>query len=208
MAAYILVFDKDKAPNNAKDFANWFEKKAQWKEQRNYYDIKGTSKNLSDFYLEITKEFPADYPEDEELAKKCVDYTIDSDLIYMCCPWSISIEFWEKVEELAQKYNLGYSDLDKIYWDENNVTKYELSYKQELQKKKDKPLETIRKILTALWIIGFISLSVPLIIFLITRDKKYLYTFLVIMIITYITIGIQETITNKLIKRQEKANNK
>ena len=27
MAAYILVFDKDKAPNNAKDFANWFEKK-------------------------------------------------------------------------------------------------------------------------------------------------------------------------------------
>ena len=204
MAVYMLVFDKSKAPSNSKDFANWFEKKSKWDGDRNYHDIEGTSKCLSDFYLELSKEYPPiGCSENADSLNKSIDYTIDSDLIYFSPSWTKADEVWNKVEELAQKYDVGYSDLGKIFWTKSNVTKFALSDKQELYEKEDKSLEVITEILWKLSLACFVLAPLLFLIYLVFAVKMILYLSIGTGIFSFICFGIQESLVNKLTKRYD-----
>jgi len=118
MSVDILVFDKSKAPTEPMEFLKWFYKKSEWNSDRDYNDIKGTSQPLVDFFMELVKEYPSmngefaptddELENNPELENKLIDYTIDDDLIYMGVAYSVSDEAFDKIEDLAYKYGLGY----------------------------------------------------------------------------------------------------
>lgn len=155
----VLVFDKSKAPKSSIEFGEWFEEKSKWSEERDYFDIKGTTKPLVDFFMELNQIFPemnGPYsPTEEEINNnpdielRLADYTIGSDLIYIGFPWSLAEEANDKVRELAFKYGLWYSDMVNIYWDKNNIENF-------ATKTKNKP-STKRKIINILCSILFIA---------------------------------------------------
>ena len=148
MSANFLVFEIDKAPKDPSAFMDWFQKKAKWEGDRDYFSTKGTSQPLVDFYRELTKEFPdmngQDGPSDEELEtnpeleSRLTDYTIDDDLIYMGFGWSIVEEAEERVKELAFQYHLGFSDLFKIYLDRDTVIPFPKKSPKESRNKEKK----------------------------------------------------------------------
>ena len=59
MSLDLLVFNKTKAPSDPMEFLKWFHKKAEWKADRDYNDIKGTDQPLVDFFMEMIKTYPA-----------------------------------------------------------------------------------------------------------------------------------------------------
>ena len=95
MSADLMVFDKSKAPVEPMQFLKWFYEKTAWTSDRDYYDIKGMSPELVNFFMEIIREYPAMNgpfsPSDEEMEKiednleqesRLTEYNIDDDLIY------------------------------------------------------------------------------------------------------------------------------
>ena len=95
MSANLMVFDKSKAPAEPMEFLKWFYEKTAWTSERDYYDIKGASPELVNFFMEIIREYPAMNgpfaPSDEEMKKiednpeqesRLTEYNIDDDLIY------------------------------------------------------------------------------------------------------------------------------
>ena len=75
MSANLMVFDKSKAPAEPMEFLKWFYAKTAWTSDRDYYDIKGASPELVNFFMEIIREYPAmnanliEYPK-ESVKKK------------------------------------------------------------------------------------------------------------------------------------------
>ena len=95
MSADLMVFDKSKEPVEPMQFLKWFYEKTAWTSDRDYYDIKGMSPELVNFFMEIIREYPAMNgpisPSDEEMEKiednleqesRLTEYNIDDDLIY------------------------------------------------------------------------------------------------------------------------------
>lgn len=131
MSADLMVFDKSKAPTEPLEFLKWFYKKSEWDSDRDYFDTKGTSKLLTDFFMELVKEYPAmngeyapteeELENDPELESKLIDYTIDDDLIYMGIAYSVSEDAFERIEALAYKYGLGYYDMFEVHLDKDTV---------------------------------------------------------------------------------------
>ncbi|MCR5166799.1 MAG: hypothetical protein K6C13_06260 [Oscillospiraceae bacterium] len=91
----------------------------------------GTSKPLTDFFMELVKEYPAmngKYsPTEEELLNNpelesmMIDYTIDDDLIYMGIAYSVSEEVFVTIEKLAYKYGLRYYDMYSVHTDKDTI---------------------------------------------------------------------------------------
>ena len=53
MSADLMVFDKSKAPVEPMEFLKWFCEKTAWTSDCDYYDIKGASPELVNFFMEI-----------------------------------------------------------------------------------------------------------------------------------------------------------
>lgn len=51
MSADLMVFDKSKTSTEPLDFLKWFYEKAEWNSDRDYFDIKGTSESLVNFFM-------------------------------------------------------------------------------------------------------------------------------------------------------------
>lgn len=129
MSLDLLVFDKSKAPSEPMEFLRWFHKKAEWKADRDYSDIKGTDQPLVDFFMEMIKTYPAmngpyapsdeEFEQDPELEDSpyLTDYCIDEDLIYMAFAYSVADG--DFVQKLAFKYGLGFFDMFFMYLDED-----------------------------------------------------------------------------------------
>lgn len=192
MSCDILVFDKSKAPKASIEFRKWFEEKSKWSEERDYFDIKGTTKPLVDFFMELNQIFPemnGPYSPTEEVINndpdielRLADYTIGSDLIYIGFSWSLAKEAENKVRELAFKYGLGYSDMVNIYWDENNSERLAI-------KAKNKP-STKRMILDILCIVLLIAGLISVIFYFVTVSLVYGIVAIVFILMGFI-IGIK-----------------
>lgn len=166
MSCDILGFDKSKAPKTSREFEEWFKEKSKWSENRDYFDIKGTTKPLVDFFMELNQIFPemnGPYSPTEEVINnnpdinlRLADYTIGSDLIYVGFPWSLAGEAENKVRELAFKYGLGVSDMVNIYWDENNSEKLIIPKSIKAKNKKSTKRIIINILCSILFIVGVI----------------------------------------------------
>ena len=131
MSLDLLVYVKEKAPEDPVDFLEWFWKKAEWSGKRDYYDIEGADERLAAFFLEMIKTFPAmngkyapteeDYAADPELedSPMVTEYNIDEDLIYMAFSYSVGDTADELIRKLALQNGLGYFDMFNLYPDEN-----------------------------------------------------------------------------------------
>ena len=151
MSADLMVFDKSKAPAEPMEFLKWFYEKTTWTSDRDYYDIKGASPELVNFFMEIIREYPAMNgpfaPSDEEMEKieddpelesRLTEYNIDDDLIYMGFAWSVSDKACELVEELAYKHGLGFFDMFDVHLDRNTVIKIPQISKEKLNQEENK----------------------------------------------------------------------
>lgn len=154
MSADLMVFEKSKTPTEPLDFLKWYYEKTEWNSDRDYFDIKGTSEPLVNFFMEIKEIFPEmngpfapseeDLENNPELEFRLTDYTIDDDLIYMGFAWSHAEEAEKIVEKLAFKHGLGYFDMFTLRFDENTsipvpqISKEELLIKVNKTDKKKK----------------------------------------------------------------------
>lgn len=115
MSYNIGVFDCDIVPDTKVGFINWFKKKSEWNEDRDYDSLMGCSEKLCKFFMDIKETFPPmngeyapDYDDiDEDTESKLVDYCICEEMIYMASGWSVADEFDVKVKEKAKEYGLG-----------------------------------------------------------------------------------------------------
>lgn len=115
MSYYIGVFDGALVPDTRSAFVNWFKKKSEWNDDRDYDSLTGCSEKLCAFFMDIKQvfqplngEYAPDYDNiDEDTESKLIDYCICEELIYMSSGWSVADEFSVNVKEKAQKYGLG-----------------------------------------------------------------------------------------------------
>ena len=73
MSYDLMVFEKNAAPKNRKDFMEWYYNQTEWTEEHSYDDPSVTSNNLRNWFMEIIKKFPQMNgpfaPSDDELDK-------------------------------------------------------------------------------------------------------------------------------------------
>lgn len=165
MSADLMVFYKSRAPVEPRKFLKWFYEKTAWTSDRDYYDIKGTSPELVNFFMEIIREYPAMNglfaPSDEEMEKieddpelesRLTEYNIDDDLIYMGFAWSVSDKACELVEELAYKHGLGFIDMFDVHLDRNPVIKIPQISREKLNHEESKQVPKRKGLLG--WLFG------------------------------------------------------
>jgi len=116
MSYDLMVFEKNDAPKNKKDFMEWYHKQKEWSEGHDYNDPAITSNNLRKFFMEIIKKYPPmNGPfalNDDEIAKMknesyLTDYSIGKVVIYATFAYSVSAQAYRTVRQLARKYDVG-----------------------------------------------------------------------------------------------------
>jgi len=119
MSYDLMVFNPKIAPKTESDFLDWYNKQTEWKEDHNYDDVKVTSTELQNWFLEIIKEFPAlngpHAPSDiddrfENEDDTLTDHCIGKDLIYSGFRWSVAEKAYPRMLELAKKHKVGFYD--------------------------------------------------------------------------------------------------
>lgn len=118
MSFDLMVFEKTKAPNFFEDFLNWASEQTEWKEERDYDSIEGTSPRLAAWFMEMKDTFSplnGPYsPSDEEISEsrevegRLTDYSIGSDIVYAAFGWSAADEACELAVKLAEKHGVGF----------------------------------------------------------------------------------------------------
>lgn len=118
MSFDLMVFEKTRAPRFYEDFLNWTSEQTDWKEERDYNSINGTSSQLTAWFMEIKKKFPplnGPYmlSDEEAFASKKIeshltDYSIGSNIIYAAFGWSVADEACEATKKLAAKHGVGF----------------------------------------------------------------------------------------------------
>ena len=136
MSYDLMVFNPQTAPKSEVDFLKWSTQQIQWKEEHSYDNIKVTSLQLQNWFMEMIKEFPAingphapSNIEDIIDANEVTDYSIGKDVIYAAFKSSISHKAYSKMLELAEKHNVGFYDISntgKIYRTDNHKNYREL----------------------------------------------------------------------------------
>ena len=120
MSYDLMVFEKSVAPNNRKDFMEWYKKQTEWSEDHGYDDPSVTSPALKNWFAEIEKTFPPmngpNAPTDEEIddmenESYLTDYSIGQEVIYASFSWSLTEEAYEKMKLLALKHGVGFFDV-------------------------------------------------------------------------------------------------
>lgn len=121
MSYDLMVFDKNKKFEDRNQFMDWYDKLTEWEEEVDYDDYHHTTSELQKFFMDIKDTFPplnGEFaPDDDELERLedegiyCVDYCIAKEAIYMAFAWSNADNAYEKVRELASKYNVAFFDV-------------------------------------------------------------------------------------------------
>lgn len=118
MSYDLAVFEKQKAPAQAKDFLAWYEEQTKWGGDYDYNDIAHASPNLQKFFQQVRTVFPPMNgpfsPSDEELAAKpaledrLCDYCIGEDLIYLSLAYSVADSAYHFVKRAAYFAGVGF----------------------------------------------------------------------------------------------------
>jgi len=120
MSYDLMVFEKNAAPKNRKDFMEWYYNQTEWTEEHSYDDPAITSNNLRNWFMEIIKKFPPMNgpfaPSDDELDNMendsyVTDYSVGKDVIYAAFAWSLAKEAYITVKKMAKEYDVGFFDV-------------------------------------------------------------------------------------------------
>lgn len=121
MSFDLMVFEVSKAPQNKKDFMEWYKRQLEWSEDHDYDDAELTSPALRDWYYEMIASYPAmngpDAPDDDaldadpDLEDRLTDYSVGHDVIYAAFAWSEAEKARELMWRLANKYGAGFFDI-------------------------------------------------------------------------------------------------
>jgi len=113
MSYDLMVFRKEAAPKNEKDFMEWYSKQAEWTEDHGYDDPSNTSDQLKNWFMEMKETFPAlngPFASTDPNVENLTDYTIGKDVIYAAFASTQAGLAYKKMIELAEKYKLGFFD--------------------------------------------------------------------------------------------------
>jgi hypothetical protein len=118
MSFDLMVFDKAKAPNFLEDFLAWSAVQTEWSEDRDYNDIKGTTPQLTAWFMAMKETFPplnGPYSPSDDVAfassdaeNHLTDYSIGSSIIYGGFAWSVAEEATQLAEKLAQEHGVDF----------------------------------------------------------------------------------------------------
>ena len=114
MSYDLMVFEKESAPKNRKDFMDWCSKQTEWSENQNYDDPKASSPKLHSWFVEMIKTFPAmngPFANDDYDNNNVSDYSIGNDVIYVAFAWSVAEQAYKTMTELAKKIGVGFWDV-------------------------------------------------------------------------------------------------
>jgi hypothetical protein len=120
MSYDLMVFEKDSAPGNRKDFIKWFHDQTNWSEEHDYNDPSLTSDSLRNWFLEMINTFPAmngPHANKELDDEHITGYSIGRDSIYIDFRWSVAEKAYKTVIELARKHDLGFFDVSGVNGD-------------------------------------------------------------------------------------------
>jgi hypothetical protein len=113
MSYDLMVFDKHSAPKSRVDFLKWYEQQTEWEEQHTYDDPAVCSRELREWFLDITRTFPAlNGPfatEDEN--ERVTDYSVGTNVIYAAFSWSMAGVAHKTMLELAERHQVGFFDV-------------------------------------------------------------------------------------------------
>lgn len=114
MSYDLMVFEKESAPKNRKDFMDWYGKQTEWSESHNYDDPKVSSSKLHVWFIEMIKAFPAmngPFASDDYDNDNVSDYSIGKDVIYVAFAWSVAEQAYKTMIDLAEKVGVGFFDV-------------------------------------------------------------------------------------------------
>jgi hypothetical protein len=116
MSYDLMVFEPSKAPKDRTAFMGWYEQQVQWSEDHNYNDSSFCSEALQRFYGELSEHFPNLNVEDEIFEameeagtdNRLTDYSLGSAVIYAAFAYSVAVEAYTIMRELALKHQVGF----------------------------------------------------------------------------------------------------
>lgn len=114
MSYDLMVFEKESAPKNRKDFMDWYNKQTEWSESHDYDDPKVSSPKLRDWFNDMVKIFPAmngPFASDDFDNDNVSDYSIGKDVIYVAFAWSVAEQAYNNMIDLAEKVGVGFFDV-------------------------------------------------------------------------------------------------
>jgi hypothetical protein len=131
MSYDLMVFRPDSAPRTRTEFMNWYHDQTKWGEGHSYNDPIVTSDDLRNWFMEMTKTFPAmngPYAVDDPDNEFVTDYCIGKDVIYVTFAWSIAEKAYEVMKNIADKHKVGFFDAsandgDILFPDNNGKNK-------------------------------------------------------------------------------------
>ena len=124
-----MVFKKEAPPKTRVDFMKWYFTQIEWEEDHSYDDPANTSVELSNWFMEMIKTFPAmngpfaSTISDDDHNDLISDYSIGRDVIYVAFSWSVAEQAYTTILKLAKKHKVGFfevsSDDGDILFPEN-----------------------------------------------------------------------------------------
>jgi len=110
-----MVFNKKAAPHSKPEFMNWYNEQTKWTEKHSYDDPAITTRELSDWFMEMKDTFPplnGPFSNDENIdGDNVTDYSIGKNIIYVAFAWLVAEEAYKKVLSLALKHGVGFFDV-------------------------------------------------------------------------------------------------
>ncbi|WP_437372101.1 hypothetical protein [Maribacter litoralis] len=119
MSYDLMVFNPKVAPKSEPEFLEWYKKQAEWEEDHGYDDVKVSSDELRNWFMEMIEEFPAmngphSPPDRDDRMDNdddtITDHCIGKDVIYSAFAWSVAEKAYPKMLELAKKHKVGFFD--------------------------------------------------------------------------------------------------
>ena len=114
MSYDLMVFEPTAAPNDRKQFMEWYGEQTKWTEGHSYNDPIVSSPGLKAWFQEMIQVFPAmngPYASADVDNPKITDHCIGKAVIYSSFRWSCAEEAHSTMKQLAIKHNVGFFDV-------------------------------------------------------------------------------------------------
>ncbi len=111
MSYDLMVFKQESAPKTRTAFMKWYHDQTEWTEKHNYNDPANTSAELSNWFMEMIKTFPAmngPFASEDDDNPNLSDYSIGNDIIYVAFAWSVAEQAYKTMISSAAKYRVGF----------------------------------------------------------------------------------------------------
>lgn len=112
MSYDLMVFHPEAPPRERVGFMRWYYEQTKWAEGHSYNDPAVTTPELTAWFKEMIKTFPAmNGPFATDIDDNSVtDYCIGRDVIYVTFGWSEAERAYPLMKSLAEKHGVGFFD--------------------------------------------------------------------------------------------------